>query len=226
MASSPPEPRRGALTGLQERVLRAFFDRERAFFLTGGAALVGFHLGHRTTSDLDLFTLDDAAFERGRFVLADVASALGARLEIFQDAPGFHRVVLTEGQDALVVDLVRDRSVQLHTQKLEAGSLRIDPPDEVLANKLCALVGRTEERDLVDVLYLERAGHQVESVLPAALAKDGGCTAATLAWVLSQVEIPDGTPLPGNVEASELRDFVTNLVRRLRRAALPSVPPP
>lgn len=48
------------LSVLQQDVLREFFARENRFFLTGGAALVGFHLGHRETHDLDLFTLADA----------------------------------------------------------------------------------------------------------------------------------------------------------------------
>ena len=104
MGSSAPSK----LTALQREVLDAFFQRERGFFLTGGAALAGFHLGHRTTDDLDLFTSEDAAFERGRFVLADVAAALGGELQIRQDAPGFKRVVLTRGDEGLVIDLVRD----------------------------------------------------------------------------------------------------------------------
>jgi len=40
MASSAPSK----LTALQRDVLDAFFQRERGFFLTGGAALAGFHL--------------------------------------------------------------------------------------------------------------------------------------------------------------------------------------
>lgn len=60
---------RSSLSALQREVLEAFFRRERGFVLTGGAALAGFHLGHRTTDDLDLFTRDADAFERGRFVL-------------------------------------------------------------------------------------------------------------------------------------------------------------
>src|SRR5256885_8172390 len=83
------------LTELQREVLDAFFQRERGFFLTGGAALAGFHLGHRTTDDLDLFTVQQAAFERSRFVLADVAAAVGAVLDVRQDAPGVKRVVLS-----------------------------------------------------------------------------------------------------------------------------------
>ena len=59
MASSAPSK----LTALQRDVLDAFFQRERGFFLTGGAALAGFHLGHRATDDLDLFTRDAPAFD-------------------------------------------------------------------------------------------------------------------------------------------------------------------
>jgi hypothetical protein len=187
------------LTALQRDVLAAFFALERGFFLTGGAALAGYYLGHRTTDDLDLFTTDPAAFERGRFVMAEVASQLGGHLVTRQDAPGFRRLVLARGAEALVVDLVRDPSPQLHDTKLVRDEIVLDPPDEILANKLTAIVGRAEPRDLVDVLFLERAGHRVEDALPAALAKDGGCTPATLAWLLSEVTIPDGIALPAGI---------------------------
>jgi hypothetical protein len=53
----------GDLSPLQREVLRALFERERGFFLTGGAALVGFYLHHRTTDDLDFFTDRADAFE-------------------------------------------------------------------------------------------------------------------------------------------------------------------
>lgn len=44
------------LTPLQREILERFFARQSGFFLTGGGALAGFHLGHRETHDLDLFT--------------------------------------------------------------------------------------------------------------------------------------------------------------------------
>lgn len=222
MASSPGS----TLTPLQADVLREFFAREQAFFLTGGAALAGYHLGHRTTDDLDLFTTDAEAFERGRFVLGDLAQALGCQLVVRQDAPGFKRFVLTRAADAVVVDLVKDVGYQQHADKLVRGGVRLDPPDEILANKLTALLGRAEERDLVDVLLLERAGYTIEDALPVALAKDGGCTPATLAWLLSEVTIPEGLELPANVTTAELRAYVDDLIRRLRRAALPEPPSP
>jgi hypothetical protein len=99
--------------------------------------------------------------------------------------------------------------------------VRVEPADAILANKLTTLVGRAEERDLIDVLFLERAGLRIEDALAAALAKDGGCTPATLAWILSELTIPDGAKLPAGVEPAALRAFVEDLIKRLRFAALP-----
>jgi hypothetical protein len=67
---------------LQDALLEAFFATERGFFLSGGGALVGFHLQHRETTDLDLFTSSAEAFERVRFSLphlADGAAKFGQR---------------------------------------------------------------------------------------------------------------------------------------------------
>ncbi len=217
---SSPESR---LTELQVAVLQAFFERDQAFFLTGGAALVGFHLGHRTTKDLDLFTHDVAAFERGVPILRDVARDLGLAVELRQDAPGFKRAVLSSARDALVVDLVLDDTSPAPSRE-RRGKVEVDTPAEILANKLTAIVGRCEERDLVDVMFLERSGSRVEEALPRALQKDGGCTPAQLAWLLSQIRIPDGARLPAGVEAPELRQYVALLIERLRRVALPTLP--
>lgn len=218
MASSTPSK----LTALQRDVLDAFFRRERDFFLTGGAALAGFHLGHPPTDDLDLFTAQESAFERGRFVLTEVAAELKGTLQSRQDAPGFKRLVLSRGEEALVIDLVRDVSPQLHLDKVERDNILIDPADEILANKLTALVGRAEERDLVDVMFLERAGYSVEAGLPVALSKDGGCTPATLAWLLSEISISDEVRLPAEVSPAEMRAYVADLVRRLLALAIPA----
>jgi hypothetical protein len=71
------------LTGLdsfQREVLAAFFERQDGFFLTGGAALAGFHLHHRTTKDLDLFTIEDLVDE-GEQTIMGIARDLGAEVE-------------------------------------------------------------------------------------------------------------------------------------------------
>ena len=218
MGSSPP---RYDLSALQLDVLHEFFQRQPDFFLTGGAALVGYHLHHRTTDDLELFTLKPDAFERARHVLPAVAEALGMEVQIRVEAPDFRRLALARTDETLVVDLVRERVRQIRPVKPIIDGIAVDPPEEILANKLTALVGRQEERDLVDVLRLERAGYPVEDALGPALEKDGGCTPATLAWLLSEIRIPDDALLPGNTRPDELRRYVEQLVVRMRRLAAP-----
>lgn len=218
MGSSRPS----SLTAMQDAVLRAFFAREQDFYLTGGGALVGYHLAHRTTDDLDLFTADPQAFERGRHVLEAVADELGARVNVRQDAPLFRRLVVEREGEGVVVDLVCDRWSGPASERPEHDGVRVDRPETILANKLTTLLGRAEERDLIDVLFLERAGLRMEDALDAALAKDGGCTPATLAWLLSEIEIPDAAKLPAGIDGATLKRYVAELVTRLRRAALPA----
>lgn len=208
------------LSPLQKDVLRAFFKLERGFFLTGGAALVGYHLGHRLTSDLDLFTRDDHAWERARGVLVEVAQDLGLTLDVRQEAPGFRRYVAERSGEGLVIDLVREHVASAYGEPDEVDGVLVDSPDEILVNKLTTLVSRVEPRDLVDVMMLERSGLDIADHLTAARTKDGGCTPAAMAWLLSEFPIP-ASDLPGGVDPAELKRYRDDLILRLRRLARP-----
>jgi hypothetical protein len=84
---------------------------------------------------------------------------------------------------------------------------------EILVDKLSTILSRGEPRDLADLMLLEKAGHSIEAALPA-----------TLAWILSEITIPDNASLPGGVSPADLRAFVSGLIQRLRRLALPRRP--
>lgn len=128
--------------------------------------------------------------------------------------------VSREGE-AVVIDLVRDRVQKLVAEKPVVGGVRIDPPEEILANKFCALLSRSEVRDLVDVRALEMAGYRVEDALIAAARKDAGLTPAQLSWVLGQIRIGDDFVPPGGVSAEDLRAYLKDLIARLARLAFP-----
>lgn len=209
-----------ALNNLQNEFLKAFFARENSFYLSGGAALVGFYFGHRETHDLDLFTLSNDV-EKGFRLVNAVAEVLGAKVESVQTSPDFRRLLVKQGADAIVVDLIREYVFQVDPDKPMIGGIRVDTPEEILANKLCALLSRSEIRDLVDVRELENAGFSIEAALEAAEKKDSGLTPAQLAWVLSQIMIDEGVDLPGNVSSTELRSYLQEFIDRLRRMALP-----
>jgi Nucleotidyl transferase AbiEii toxin, Type IV TA system len=150
------------LPPFQQSVLDATFRREHALFLTGGAALAGYHLGHRTTDDLDLFTVSREDFELVKFVMHDVAHELGGELHIKIEAPGFCRYLLSANNDHLIIDTVLERVAQRIPEKPVTNGVRVDPAEEILANKLTAAVGRMEERDLVDLSFLlgRAPGHE------------------------------------------------------------------
>lgn len=209
-----------SLGPLQQKFLQAFFSRENRFFLTGGGALAGFYLGHRETHDLDLFTLMDV-MDEGSSVVEAVAREMGATLESIQTSPDFRRYLLTVESEAIVVDLIHERVVQLVPNKPRIGIIFIDPPEEILANKLCALLGRAEIRDLVDARALEKIGYSVESALPAAMLKDSGLTPAQLSFVLSQITLGDDLIPPGGISVEELRNYLHGLIARLSRLAFP-----
>jgi len=208
------------LTAFQKEFLDAFFRREDRFFLTGGAALAGFHLGHRETHDLDLFTVTDA-LDDGFALASEIAREGGASLESIQTAPDFRRLLIRRGAEAVLIDLVRDRVKQIVPDKPVTHGIRIDPPEEILANKLCALLSRSEIRDLVDVRALEMAGYRVEDALSAAHLKDTGLTPAQLSWVLGEIRLGDDLVPPGEVSPDELRVYLGHLIGRLARLAFP-----
>jgi predicted nucleotidyltransferase component of viral defense system len=208
------------LTELQRQVLLEFFKREQRFFLTGGAALAGFHLGHRETDDLDFFSPADV-LDQGTQALDAVAALVGATLQRDTDAPAFKRFVLRRGSESVKIDLVHDIH-QLLPKLVVDGFVRIDPPEEIMANKLCTLLSRSEIRDLVDLRALEAAGQNLEVALGRGMEKDRGLTPGQLLAVLSEIRIGEDALIPGGVSASELREYLDGLINRLARLAFPT----
>ncbi len=203
--------RSGKLTALQADALEAFARRAPEFFLTGGAVLVGWTLKHRTTDDLDLFTTSDDAMASADAAVRGAASEVHAAVTPISTTPDFHRYLLARGDDSLRIDLVRDRTPPLHP-KVRVDGITMDSPEEIVANKIAAVVGRSEVRDLVDLLALERIGFRVEDHLEAAKKKDGGVSPATLAWVLSSIHAPAAVE---GADHGALEAFIRDLESRM-----------
>jgi predicted nucleotidyltransferase component of viral defense system len=209
------------LSALQHDFVDAFFSEPSAFFLTGGAALAGYHIGHRFTDDLDLFSPPAESMELAVQRVRRAAAAIGATVESIQEAPEFRRFSVGRGTDTTLVDLVIDRAPQLLVDKESVGRVRIDPQREIAANKITALLGRTAPRDLVDLFALFDRGHTLEAALADARTKDAAVDAATLAWVLSQWRLGPYIPLPLGVSLDDIERMRTQLIERLLVLAVP-----
>lgn len=209
------------LSPLQADLVREFFARERRFVLTGGGALVGYHLRHRTSDDIDLFTKPPVTLEDGRRALEAAAGAIGGSVESQRSYPEFQRLLVRRGNESAVVDLVVDRAPDVDAAVVAPDGVLIHSMREIAANKICALLGRGEIRDLIDLRALLARGLDLPSVLADAERKDRGVAAGTLAWILSGVTIGSDAALPG-VTATELDSFRRDLVVRLRALAKPA----
>lgn len=217
MTASSSDP----LSALQRDILDAFFVRAPGFFLTGGAALAGFYLRHRTTEDLDLFATPDVEIGAGAHALIEGAASIGAVAKIIRESGDFKRYAVSRGAEMTLVDLVVDRAPQV-AEKVVFGRVRVDMLREIAANKVCALLDRVEVRDLVDLHFLLDTGLELGDVLADAQKKHAGADPPTLAWALAQFRIAPTAPIPAGVTASRIDAFRQELVATLTRIALPA----
>ncbi len=209
------------LSRLQQDLLRAFFAHERRFVLTGGGALVGYHLRHRTSDDVDLFAKPPVALEDGFRALLAASASIGATVEVLRSFPEFRRALVRQGTESVVVDLVIDRAPDVDPTVEGGDGVRLHSLREIAANKICALLGRSEVRDLVDLRAILATGLALGPMLADAERKDGGVSPATLAWLLDGMRIPREAALSGGVDAAALDAFRVDLVTKLRQASLP-----
>ncbi|OGQ09695.1 MAG: hypothetical protein A2138_09555 [Deltaproteobacteria bacterium RBG_16_71_12] len=186
------------LSPLQDRILTALAGMEPRWVLFGGAALVGFVLRHRSTADLDLCFRDRAVLgEAGRCV-EDRLRAAGLSFAELQTAPSFRRLRVAgpSPDDApVVLDLVAEPIDPSEPPVEPRPGVLVDTPHELLVQKLCALLSRSEVRDLVDVAALLEAGGDLRRALADAARRDGGFSPPTLAWLLQSFPIERASAL-------------------------------
>ncbi|MBK6432829.1 nucleotidyl transferase AbiEii/AbiGii toxin family protein [Candidatus Amarolinea dominans] len=109
------------LTPLQAAFLNGFFAAEASqrFFLTGGTSLAAFHLHHRHSVDLDLFTLDDLALSETDILIPKLATELGCRIGRARRTEHFRQFLLEPAHDqTLQIDLVRDFGPQYGSMRM------------------------------------------------------------------------------------------------------------
>lgn len=200
------------LDEIQRRVLAVLAETSVPWRLTGGAALVGYHLHHRTTHDLDLF-LAAPAFDQEPRRLTSCLSQAGFSVTPRQQSPGFVRLDIGLGSDSVLVDLVAEPIATIEPPVMLPPGIWVDTPHEILVNKLTALLSRSELRDLEDTRQLVAAGGDLERALADAPRKDGSFSPSTLAWVLEQAPLGRASDLGFDEEA--LRRFRDVLVEQL-----------
>jgi hypothetical protein len=178
-------------------------------------------LGHRRSRDIDLFCHDAQEHRELVRQLEDVAQSVGASLRLQRDGGAFVRGELTLPSEQLVVDVIHEPQRDLEAPPPAIEAVVVESLLDLRASKLTCLLSRSEPRDLVDVLFLERAGFVPEEDLAFALKKDAGIDPGILAWLLKDFNVE---PLPEMLEplgTGELKAYRDALAERLRRRSVP-----
>lgn len=216
----------GRLTPLQVYVLKLLAPIRPSWTLTGGAALVGWHTHHRTTRDLDLFWSGEHVLGGLPQEVDALLRAAGLTTEVLQRGASFERLRVAQGEAVILVDLVADPSPLAEAPafvSVDGVEVRVDTAHQLLVNKLCALLSRSELRDLTDLRALLAAGGNLDRALADAPRKDSGFSPLTLAWVLRSLPIrvlAGRLDIPGG-EVEALESFRDTFVGRLATAATP-----
>jgi hypothetical protein len=122
-------------------------DIERKFFLTGGTALSVFYLHHRLSDDLDLFTKDFSN-------LAEVAFWIKTNWPkesvTIKEAGQFLSLLIKDVKVDFVIDTLSSDEERERYMFENGHYLSIDTISNIVSNKFCTLVSRTEPKDYID----------------------------------------------------------------------------
>jgi len=146
-----------------ERLARVALDvaASYGFALAGGYAVQAHGFLDRPSADVDLFAEASAHFDFSQAVDAVIAAYRRDGLEADAEVRSstFARLSVSSGEERAKVELGVD------WRKNEPILLAVGPvlhADDAVANKVCALFGRAEVRDYVDVAAILASGRYSE----------------------------------------------------------------
>jgi len=137
---------------LQDKVLDVVFSAENIFYLTGGTCLSRFYKEKRYSDDLDFFTHDNDIFAR---VIKEIKQLLNDNFDVLEEVTSkdFIRLKIN---DLLQVDFVNDRVMRYEKTIVLENGYMIDSYENILANKLTAVIGRDNPKDIFDIYLIDK----------------------------------------------------------------------
>jgi len=126
-------------------------DIENSFFLTGGTALSVFYLHHRSSNDLDLFTLETSDFSEIDLWIRTMWPKESAKIK---ESPNFLSFLIRETKVDFVIDHL-SRKEEREKVLFENGHyLTVDTVNNIVSNKFSTIVSRVEPKDFIDFYFI------------------------------------------------------------------------
>jgi hypothetical protein len=185
------------LYALQDWVLGRLGGVEHRFYLSGGTALSRGYYDHRYSEDLDFFVNDASDFELWRDRCFDAlrkdGEKEGLRLEIVLREERFGRAFL-HGPVPLKLEFINDVPFRVGEPWNHPTLGPLDTRENILANKISALIDRDEPKDMADIFWLAcRDNLDLPTAIDNAGGKAAGIFPPLVARALSK-GLPLGVP--------------------------------
>lgn len=155
---------------LQDEVLGAIFEVEHEFYLTGGTCLSRFYKEKRYSDDLDFFTNQSSRYS---FAIKKIKQTLQTKfsLKVEVESKDFTRFLIN---DLLQVDFVNDIAFRYKDVVVTPQNYLIDNIENILSNKLTAVTGRDNPKDVFDIYLIWKFyTFEWEDILKSAHKKAG-----------------------------------------------------
>ena len=137
---------------LQNKVLKIIDTLQTPFYLTGGTALSRCYFNHRYSDDLDFFVNKDPNFIKYSELLI---SGLVKEFEV-ETVIKAESYVSLKINKILKIDLVNDVQFRFGELKKQEVFSKVDNIENILSNKLSALISRDEAKDVVDIWIIAK----------------------------------------------------------------------
>ncbi|MDP1624427.1 MAG: nucleotidyl transferase AbiEii/AbiGii toxin family protein [bacterium] len=194
----------------QDRVIKITNQVDTEFYLSGGTAASRGYLEHRFSDDLDYFVNDDSRFGLWTERLLQAFNSQW-KCEVIQKEERFARFNLIEDSSMLKIELINDVPARAGKPQKHPLLGRIDNAENILANKITALLDRNEPKDLADIWgFCCVKELNIQDAIANAQGKAAGVFPADLGRALCSVSKADWQAIRW-IDAPSLDDFVAQL---------------
>jgi len=183
---------KGTLSPSQKAFLAMFskLPDQNQFYLTGGAALSEFYLGHRLSFDLDFFTDQAGLILPFSYQVEAECKNQGINLSVMRRFETFVQFIFEHEGESLKIDLAFDSPFHLQPALSSEYGVRVNDFEDLKADKTLAFFGRAEPRDAIDLFFFLKQASQDE-LLALAAQKDPGFD---LYWFAAALKRANGYP--------------------------------
>ncbi len=204
---------------LQDKAIEVF--KGSPFYLTGGTVLSRVYYKHRFSDDLDYFVNYLSNFEKLAEIQVNKLSQVFEDVEVDYRGEYFYRIFVSQRQ--LKIELVNDVPAHIGDLVKHPQFGLIDSKENILTNKLTAVMDRAMPKDIVDIYFLLKDGINLKQALTDVHSKVAGVPPLYIAKILGEfdyslldTEIKWIRPVP----SEEIKKFLTDTAIKIVKGEL------